>query len=457
MKNKYEVSNVLIASAIVAMITACNSMPVVQEFPDSANATEEAEKLTAEIQIARNEQAEVLSPHFFEQAEKALESARQDQIKMKDSREILHKIAIGRTYLNKGKESVQLVRSNMEEVVIARQLAMERGAQRLFESDFRKTDQYLKEVTSEIEKRELESISHQRVQLQAEYRDLEYRAIKEVRLGPAQKIISQALTEGAREFAPQTLALAEKKIADTSAFILANRHDLDQVKARSDDAMAAAEHLLKITQNAQSTRKASPEELALQLEKEEVKIQDDQSRLAQERNAALILASQVSALSKEKAVLEADHTFNQRIEQAQTQFSSQEAEVLKQGDKVLIRLKGLEFPKGKAVLKASSQSLLAKVQEAITGFGNGSVSVEGHTDSDGDKTRNEKLSTDRARAVADYLVMATPNPSDKARISFVGYGDQKPISSNRTAAGKAQNRRVDIIILPERNTSQKPF
>jgi len=70
------------------------------------------------------------------------------------------------------------------------------------------------------------------------------------------------------------------------------------------------------------------------------------------------------------------------------------------------------------------------------------VSVEGHTDSIGSDAYNQKLSERRAQAVRDYMVS---QGIDAARISVKGWGKTTPIASNKTEAGRAENRRVEII------------
>lgn len=101
----------------------------------------------------------------------------------------------------------------------------------------------------------------------------------------------------------------------------------------------------------------------------------------------------------------------------------------------MIRLRGLKFPVAQAVLKGSNFPLLAKVQKVIKDFGKSTVVVEGHTDSVGGKIINEKLST---------------AGSDPVTITAVGYDYQKPLATNKTSVGRAQNRRVDILIQHEK-------
>ena len=70
------------------------------------------------------------------------------------------------------------------------------------------------------------------------------------------------------------------------------------------------------------------------------------------------------------------------------------------------------------------------------------LSIEGHTDSDGEKARNQELSEKRAAAVKDALV---ERGIESSRLKTKGYGESKPVDSNSTPEGKANNRSVEFI------------
>jgi OOP family OmpA-OmpF porin len=76
-------------------------------------------------------------------------------------------------------------------------------------------------------------------------------------------------------------------------------------------------------------------------------------------------------------------------------------------------------------------------------YPNMTIRIEGHTDNVGSDTYNQKLSEDRARAVFTYL--QSKNMGNRA--SSIGYGESKPIATNETDEGRAQNRRVEFVIL----------
>jgi len=72
------------------------------------------------------------------------------------------------------------------------------------------------------------------------------------------------------------------------------------------------------------------------------------------------------------------------------------------------------------------------------------IEIAGHTDSDGSSSSNETLSDNRANAVYSYLL---ENGVAKERLTFKGYGEEKPVATNETEEGKALNRRVEFVII----------
>jgi len=102
------------------------------------------------------------------------------------------------------------------------------------------------------------------------------------------------------------------------------------------------------------------------------------------------------------------------------------------------------FVTGKAELLPAAQDQLTVVAKALQDQGEiKPIVVEGYTDSVGSESTNMKLSQDRADAVRSFLV-SKGLPSDK--LSAVGKGKSNPVASNDTADGRANNRRVEIIV-----------
>ncbi|MFT7083413.1 MAG: outer membrane protein OmpA-like peptidoglycan-associated protein [Nonlabens sp.] len=103
--------------------------------------------------------------------------------------------------------------------------------------------------------------------------------------------------------------------------------------------------------------------------------------------------------------------------------------------------KTILFNTGKASIQAESAATLADITAILTKYPTAQFTIEGHTDSVGSATYNEKLSNERSLSVKEYLVK---NGIDKARLTSKGLGETKPVGSNATAAGRTQNRRVEI-------------
>ncbi|MDQ5929954.1 MAG: hypothetical protein QG594_1736, partial [Bacteroidota bacterium] len=84
---------------------------------------------------------------------------------------------------------------------------------------------------------------------------------------------------------------------------------------------------------------------------------------------------------------------------------------------------------------------LDAIKEILKNYPNAKFSIEGHTDSDGSAKVNQKLSEDRAAAVKNALIERGVNAEN---LESKGFGSTQPVASNKTAAGKAQNRRTEI-------------
>jgi outer membrane protein OmpA-like peptidoglycan-associated protein len=114
------------------------------------------------------------------------------------------------------------------------------------------------------------------------------------------------------------------------------------------------------------------------------------------------------------------------------------------GEKIEIKQQ-VHFAKAKARILKDSNELLAQVGDAVKTGRFKKVLIEGHTDSDGNDERNLKLSQDRADAVRNHLIKRSGIAPDV--LESIGFGETRPIASNKTAKGKALNRRVEFKII----------
>lgn len=116
------------------------------------------------------------------------------------------------------------------------------------------------------------------------------------------------------------------------------------------------------------------------------------------------------------------------------------------GDRLIVTLpQDILFTTGSSAVRPDLQRDLAAVAGNLQAYPDSTVQIIGHTDSDGEASFNQQLSESRANAVASVLLN---NGVSSRRIQSYGRGESQPIASNLNAQGKAQNRRVEIVILP---------
>jgi len=109
-----------------------------------------------------------------------------------------------------------------------------------------------------------------------------------------------------------------------------------------------------------------------------------------------------------------------------------------------VTLNDLHFETGKADITPNSEATLNTVLTSLKNNPDWKIRVEGFTDNVGGQEANEKLTADRAEAVANWLA---DHGIDRSRLSSKGYGESRPIASNKSEDGRAKNRRVELVRL----------
>lgn len=155
------------------------------------------------------------------------------------------------------------------------------------------------------------------------------------------------------------------------------------------------------------------------------------------------LSTQLDELSRAKELLE--QKLGQEINDKQIKLQMMEKGL------VITVVGDLLFDSGKAVIRPEAYSLLEKVSSVLKdNMAQFNVGIEGHTDNVPIKASgwksNWELSSARALSVLHYLV--TDQGVSPERLSAIGYGEYRPVDSNDTKNGRGQNRRVEIVILP---------
>ena len=110
-----------------------------------------------------------------------------------------------------------------------------------------------------------------------------------------------------------------------------------------------------------------------------------------------------------------------------------------------VAMRAVQFETGKSTLKVESYKILSQIVEIMKKYPDYSLTINGHTDNTGTAPKNQILSENRAKACYEFLI---GSGVDDARLSYIGYGESRPIASNDTLRGRALNRRVEFTLVP---------
>lgn len=135
-------------------------------------------------------------------------------------------------------------------------------------------------------------------------------------------------------------------------------------------------------------------------------------------------------------------------EELRRELAGSGVDVERQGDDIILRMPSdVTFGVDQADIQSRFFPVLGDVAETLKRYPQTLIDVAGHADATGPDAYNQTLSERRAVSVADYLISRGVL---RDRLYVVGYGETRPIASNATEAGRAQNRRVEITLRPFR-------
>jgi len=163
------------------------------------------------------------------------------------------------------------------------------------------------------------------------------------------------------------------------------------------------------------------------------------------RPAALLLA--LAALSLGGCVLPGPALYmtgeQQELEQ---RMAGTSVKVIRKGDAIILRMPSdVTFAVDRAEIAPDFFPVLASMAETIAKYADTNVQVTGHADSTGTDEHNQALSERRAASVGGYLA---GEGVERSRLVMAGRGENSPIASNETETGRAENRRVEVILEP---------
>jgi len=216
-----------------------------------------------------------------------------------------------------------------------------------------------------------------------------------------------------------------------------------QAQAQAEHAQNEAELEARQRQQAEEDRRQAEHARAEAEAARQAALAAQQSALQQQQQAqAQAAQAQAAAQQAEQARSQAE----QEKEQTRARLTQQLNEVLQTRQTargVIVDMPDVLFDTGKYSLKPGARERLAKVAGILLAYPSLHVDVEGHTDSTGTPEFNQRLSQERAQAVRDYLIeQGVKQPDITAR----GFGQDQPVATNGTAAGRQLNRRVDLVV-----------
>jgi OOP family OmpA-OmpF porin len=434
-----KLTNPLLSVMIAVLLTGCSSLR--QAELASGNDPEKAViEVTKMMTAAQEDQIDVLADKAYSKGSDHVADARR-RLKQGDSNEkVLQEAAIAKAFFEDARETAAPRKSFASRILAARKSALSAGARNsdALVKQLADIDDDLRSETKQFSR----SLSPEDFSsLQKKYLVLETRAVQFRELNGAKQAINQGIDSNARKLAPNTLRTASLDY-NTAMNIIAQSPRNQEIYAKGvQDALTSATKLNDVMNVIQGA-KGTPEHIAVQIVAQKRALGELTTSLSstkqtlQEREG--ILKTQEEQLARASTQVR----FQQAMDEAQKVLPPDDALVYQQGNKLVFRLKRVNFRSGTAVIPESSKQLLSNVNKIIQKLDAETVIVQGHTDSVGPEKVNQNLSTKRANVVADYL----HSFKGGYPIKYVGYGEFRPIASNETSTGRATNRRVDLVV-----------
>ncbi len=436
---------------------------------------------------AESANAVLLSPDSYSRGIAEYSSARTAYEKSKSPEKIEQALAKAREYFRKSIANSATATSVLGAAIESRAAAEKAGAVRLAPQNWIDGEKQLGKAARVLEKANLEAAENLSSQSDAVFQMAELNALRSQYFSEARRLIAEAEQKKVTKFAPRTLDRAKDLLSQADTALTENRYQTAGPTALANQASYEARHAMYIADLLSQARSGTPSnediildwespltEIAGVLEIEPdftagysdttVKIVNSLHQLRglrgelAERDRLIAgleeelreMDTRLGGASAERVALVQRLEHQRRIREqfglVATMFSPEEAKVLRDGDQLIVRLVGLSFASNSSELDTESADLMKKVEAAINVFPRCNLAVEGHTDSQGNAARNLTLSIARAQSVMNFMNEKMRIPD--YRMTATGYGDSRPISNNKTLEGRAQNRRIELIITP---------
>jgi len=263
---------------------------------------------------------------------------------------------------------------------------------------------------------------------------------------------AQSETDRVRREAAEARSRAKGEAArvkrDNDAQMVAAQAEADRLKRNNDARMAAAQAEAERLKGENDVQRAAAQTEADRLKRENdvqrAAAQTEADRLKRENDGKIAAAqTDLDRAAREKSQAEAEKT--ELRGKLLLQFNA----ILQTRDTargLIVNMSDVLFDTAKFSLRPEAREKLAKVAGIISGHPGLRLDVEGHTDNVGGDDYNQQLSEQRGSAVSDYL---TQQGIQHGSVTTKGFGKSHPIATNDTAAGRQQNRRVELVISGE--------
>ncbi len=271
----------------------------------------------------------------------------------------------------------------------------------------------------------------------------------------ANNAVRIAQDAGADKYASDIMREAMQDLKNASDIDSSKKPDRKMEITFARQAVQRAEDARLVTLRKQAAERQMNAELAKQQAQTEAAQSQLEAQKAQLEAAQAAAAKAQADAERAKAEAEAEaararaesaNKAAQSATEAREKLLSQLNSVLATSDSargLIVNMSDVLFDTGKFTLKPNTQISLAKVSGILQSYPGLKLQVEGYTDSTGSQEFNQKLSENRADAVRDFLVS---QGVAQTNIAATGYGENNPVADNNTAAGRAKNRRVQLVV-----------
>ncbi len=223
------------------------------------------------------------------------------------------------------------------------------------------------------------------------------------------------------------------------------------VQAAEDSRVIAIRRRKEMDEAAQQRAREQAQQAAQQsaLEAQQAQVQAQQAQLQAQQAAAARAQAEAQAAEAQARAAQAQQAQQQAVDQTaqmRQRLRDQLNSVLNTQESargLIVNMSDVLFDTGKYTLKSDAQVKLAKVAGILQAYPGLKLQVEGYTDNVGGQEYNQKLSENRAQATGDFLV-AQGVPL--ANVTASGFGMNSPVADNGSAGGRAQNRRVQLVV-----------